>query len=113
MKLSNRSGDDVGPGVKLAGREPAIFRVVRRSLRLIIIHASGNSQQLGQKKKIKKSCKPQASSNRQASSFKHQAELQAQRTSYKQQASRKHSPKPQARASRTLEKVSETSDRGL
>ena len=46
-------------------------------------------------------------------SLKPQAKLQAPRPTKPQAASRKHNPKPQALASRTLEKVSETSDRGL
>ena len=54
--------------------------------------------------------KPQAPSN---PSLKPQAKLQAPRPTKPQAASRKHNPKPQALASRTLEKVSETSDRGL
>ena len=87
MLLPKTSNGDQGQ----AGPIQTIFRAVQRSLRLIIIHASGSSQQLGQKvimkyttvkiseilkhptkrmdakywiKKNKKSCKPQAPSNK-------------------------------------------------
>ena len=52
-------------------------------------------------------------SHKPQASLKPQAKLQAPRPTKPQAASRKHNPKPQALASRTLEKVSETSDRGL